>query len=534
MMQRLKRTAALALSLVMAFSLLCVPASAASGTVYADISKEDTCYHAAVYLKNAQYMIGTGDGCFSPDDPVSRGMAATVLYRIAGEPAVTAAASFSDFQAGRYDSDAIIWAYDAKILTGCPNRTIQANRPISGAEANAILTRYAQNIAGAEVAGAADEALPTLSRGDFAVAVHQMCVQLSLAQLKESFALTVDAGGLSAAELLEKGRQYEKGDGVTQWYAMAMACYEAAQKAGSKDAAAAIQALNEYKQKVLDNSPDAQGEVFEFFRTGVTAQQKGDYEMAYAVYFDDAFFFEDPELRGIGSLGDLLRDGSGVERDIERAVAIYQFNAEVLGKGNGYSSLGLLYQAKDGTYPGIKHSDEKALEYFVKSFQGEGLKSTDFKGPRYAADYFDAGYTRDDGTSVPPDYVKAEEAYIAASKGNGRTFDGTACYKLGVYYEEGREGVAQDYEKAAEYYLKAVSDPNVHATMLGIPQTYLSLGRFYENGLGVEKNIETAVSYYTKARDAAQENIDLVNAAGNEAAKEVLAEANAALKRLGK
>lgn len=59
--------------------------------------------------------------------------------------------------------------------------------------------------------------------------------------------------------------------------------------------------------------------------------------------------------------------------------------------------------------------------------------------------------------------------------------------------------MVQDYEKAAEYYQKAVSDENVHATMLGIPQTYLALGNFYENGFGVDKDIETAVSYYKMA-----------------------------------
>ena len=56
-----------------------------------------------------------------------------------------------------------------------------------------------------------------------------------------------------------------------------------------------------------------------------------------------------------------------------------------------------------------------------------------------------------------------------------QTFDGTSCYKLGTYYEEDREGIEQNYAKATQYYEKAVSDKNIHATMLGIPQEYLSL-----------------------------------------------------------
>ena len=207
-------------------------------------------------------------------------------------------------------------------------------------------------------------------------------------------------------------------------------------------------------------------------------------------------------------------------------------NAEVLGKGNGYTSLGLLYSAEDGTYPGIEHSTDKAMEYFLKSYQDESLEETDFKGPRYAADLFDEGYDHDDGTHENPDYVKAEEGYLVASEGNGRTFDGTACYKLGTYYEEGRDGIEQNDEKALEFYLKAVSDENVHGTMLGIPQTYLALGRFYENGIGVEANEKTAYEYYTKALEAADENLALENAAGNQVAQEVYDQAQEALNRL--
>lgn len=357
---------------------------------------------------------------------------------------------------------------------------------------------------------------------------------VTLEELKASFALEAETDGLSAEELLAKGRQYENGDGVVQWYAMAAVYYEAASEAGSEEAAQALVDLEAHKQEVLDNSPDGQGDVFEFFRTGVTASQEGDFEKAYAVYYDDAFFFEDPLLRGIGSLGDLLRDGSGVEQDIDKAVQIYEFNAEELGKGNGYASLGLLYQAEDGTYPGIEHSNDKAIGNFLLSYQGEGLQEADFKGPRYAADMFDTGYDQDDGTHVEPDYVKAEEGYLKAAEGNGRTFDGTACYKLGTYYEEGREGVEQDYAKAAEFYMKAVSDENVHATMLGIPQTYLSLGRFYEEGLGVEADAEAAADYYAKAKEAAQENLDLENTGSkSEEMESVLEEAQLALARLG-
>ena len=178
MKRRIRKAAALVLSLVMAFSLTCVPAAATSGGVYSDISKNDACYDAAIYLKNAGYMVGTGNSRFSPDDPVSRGMTVTVLYRMAGEPKVDGAVSFPDLKRDRYDSDALVWAVQKGILTGYPDNTIQADRSVSGSEVNSILSGYAKSICGFEWKGPADETAATLSRGQFAIAVYELCKQL--------------------------------------------------------------------------------------------------------------------------------------------------------------------------------------------------------------------------------------------------------------------------------------------------------------------------------------------------------------------
>ena len=100
---------------------------------------------------------------------------------------------------------------------------------------------------------------------------------LTLEELKESLALKIDTSDLSSEELMEKGLQYENGEGVVQWYAMAKAYYEAAKETGNEEAETALERLDGVKKEMLDNSPDGQGDVFEFFRTGVTAGQGGDY-----------------------------------------------------------------------------------------------------------------------------------------------------------------------------------------------------------------------------------------------------------------
>ena len=365
-------------------------------------------------------------------------------------------------------------------------------------------------------------------------------------QLKADLAIVIDSEGMTSAELLAEGAKYENGDGVVKFLAKAMAYYEAALVAaedGSEDAVAAqaaIDALNAYKDEV--NAEGVQGTVFTLYREGVTASQQGDYETTFCRYYDDAFFFEEEENRGIGGLGELYRDGTGVEKDIAKVVSIFTYCAEVLGKGNGYTALGLMYQAEEGTYEGIEHSEEKAMQYFLWSFDTEKCTSTDFKGPRYAGCLYDSGYTLDDGTEVEPCYLKAAECFEIAKAGNGRTFDGTACVYLGEYYTEGRtcehaDGtvhvIEADMEKAVENYEKAVSDKNVHSTMLGIPKAYLVLGQCYENGEGVEADFGIAIDYYKKASAAAQDNLDLVNTgSSDEEMEEIKAAADEALERL--
>lgn len=352
--------------------------------------------------------------------------------------------------------------------------------------------------------------------------------KITLESLKATFALKIETEGLSADELYAMGQQYENGDGVVQWYGMAMAYYEAAKAAGSEDAPEAINALNAFKEDMMseETSPNGQGWIFDFFRAGVSAGQLGDFETAYAVNHDDVFFFEDPLVRGLDELAGLISKG-GDEEDIGRAMAIYRYTAEVLGKGKSYSALGMLYEAEDGTYPGVSHSMDTAMDYYAKAYQLDSLSQKDGKAPRYLADIYAEGYTMDDGTVVEPDYAKAAEYYAAAVE----LGDTTSSYSLAVYYQNGT-GVEQDYAKSAEYYLQALV--NSHATQLGIPQTYLALGQYYENGLGVEQDNEKAIEYYTSARDAAQENLDKVNVgASNLDMEGIRDEAIEALERLG-
>ena len=67
-----------------------------------------------------------------------------------------------------------------------------------------------------------------------------------------------------------------------------------------------------------------------------------------------------------------------------------------------------------------------------------------------------------------------------------------AYSNLGVSYYYGN-GVAQDYDKAVLYYIKAAA--------MDHPFGLFNLAVAYENGNGIEKNMDVAVSYYKMAAE---------------------------------
>ena len=79
-------------------------------------------YQSVKYVYENGIMGGVGGSDqFQPDNPLTRAMFATVLYRMAGSPDVTFVNKFSDVSEGKWYSDAIIWANQNGIVDGYTN-----------------------------------------------------------------------------------------------------------------------------------------------------------------------------------------------------------------------------------------------------------------------------------------------------------------------------------------------------------------------------------------------------------------------------
>lgn len=99
---------------------------------------------AVIFNYEHNLMNGISDTQFGPDRTVTRGMLVTILYRLAGKPAVTGSSPFRDVASGKYYSEAVAWAAEHGIVQGMGNGRFCPNDPTSRQQIATILYRYFQ------------------------------------------------------------------------------------------------------------------------------------------------------------------------------------------------------------------------------------------------------------------------------------------------------------------------------------------------------------------------------------------------------
>ena len=110
---------------------------------------------AVAYVYRQGLMSGTAQDRFSPDLTTNRAMLVTILYRLAGSPAVDGGSAFTDVSGGDWFASGVAWASANGIVTGYGDGRFGPNDPITREQMAAILYRYA-GFAGQSTAGRAD------------------------------------------------------------------------------------------------------------------------------------------------------------------------------------------------------------------------------------------------------------------------------------------------------------------------------------------------------------------------------------------
>ena len=128
--------------LVAALLVSMIPSAFAAGS-FTDVRSTDWFSDAVSYVQERGLMSGTSAVRFSPNEPTTRAMLVTILYRAAGQPEPTGQTSFVDVLARDYFANAVAWASENNIVTGYSRTRFGSNDPVSREQIAAILWRYA-------------------------------------------------------------------------------------------------------------------------------------------------------------------------------------------------------------------------------------------------------------------------------------------------------------------------------------------------------------------------------------------------------
>ncbi len=112
--------------------------------IFRDISTSTWCYDAVQFVYVNGLMNGTTTTTFEPNRTLNRGMWVTMLYRMAGSPAISGTEDFTDVDASTWCYDALLWASRNGIVNGFDDGTFRANAVVTRQQLVAILYRYAQ------------------------------------------------------------------------------------------------------------------------------------------------------------------------------------------------------------------------------------------------------------------------------------------------------------------------------------------------------------------------------------------------------
>lgn len=119
---------------------------------FRDMGMTSWFYQDVLYLYQRNVIRGVSANAFGPNQTTTRGEVATMLYRLAGEPAVSGASNFKDVAPLTYYTDAVTWAASKGYVTGYNTSTFGPGDKISREQLVTILYRYVvANSAGVDI-----------------------------------------------------------------------------------------------------------------------------------------------------------------------------------------------------------------------------------------------------------------------------------------------------------------------------------------------------------------------------------------------
>lgn len=122
---------------------------------FTDVKESDWFYKGVAYVVDKGIMSGVSENEFAPSGKLTRAMLVQMLYNMESRPACDAENAFMDVPVGQWYTDAVIWANDAKIVSGMGDGLFAPNMEITREQMVAMLYNYAK-YKGYDVTASAD------------------------------------------------------------------------------------------------------------------------------------------------------------------------------------------------------------------------------------------------------------------------------------------------------------------------------------------------------------------------------------------
>jgi hypothetical protein len=152
-----------------------------------DVLRDDWHLRNVRFVYASGLMSGTSVGEFAPELDLSRGMIATILWRLAGEPTVSSDDALTDLQAGRWYYNSANWANASGVMDSYDN-LFNASESLTYGNLLEILLNFA-----------AYQELIILSE-------ENQIRQITLAELTTLFGNTQTLAGLSSSDIINRAQ----------------------------------------------------------------------------------------------------------------------------------------------------------------------------------------------------------------------------------------------------------------------------------------------------------------------------------------
>lgn len=146
------------------------------GQLFVDVPVGAWFFDYVTKVVEAGLFNGVSQTEFEPNEPLSRAMLCTVLWRMYGSPEPEAQAPFADVAQGQWFTDAINWAYGTGIVKGVNDTAFEPDENITREDLTTMLYRYA-TFAQMDTAGRSELSFPDSTElYDYAVEPMQWAV----------------------------------------------------------------------------------------------------------------------------------------------------------------------------------------------------------------------------------------------------------------------------------------------------------------------------------------------------------------------